>query len=123
MRRAGGGIGRRARRASAGAWLGSPGGAGSAARGHGRMCGTIEGIYGDMSPYAPPCDAATPDMGKARRRSRLPCEPSPARSSMHLTIPGARHRRASLLLAAALLSPTLAARAPDAARRDGVAIA
>src|SRR2546423_912513 len=37
---------------------------------------------------------------------------------MPFTIPGAHYRRASLLLTAALLLPTLAARAPRAARRD-----
>jgi Ca-activated chloride channel family protein len=37
---------------------------------------------------------------------------------MRITTSGARHRRVSLLLAAALLLPTLAARAPEAARRE-----
>jgi Ca-activated chloride channel homolog len=40
---------------------------------------------------------------------------------MYVIIPGARHRRASLLLVAALLTPTLAARAPDT-RHDGATV-
>src|ERR1700716_3007778 len=62
-------------------------------------------------------------MCKARRGSRLHCEPSPSRPSMSAIISGAHHRRrASLLLVAALVSPTVAARAPDAPHRAAVTV-
>src|SRR6476620_8405994 len=62
-------------------------------------------------------------MCKAGLGSRLPCEPSPSRSSMYVVTAGARYRRrVSLLLVAALVSPTLAARAPDVSHRAAVTV-